>query len=144
MIDILYIEDNADDADIFSRLIKKLNQPIKYTILNSGTDAVDYLSGKGRYHDPAEAPMPKLVLLDLNLVGMSGFDILAWARSKERTRWLPIVAFSTSDNPTDIQQAYAGGVNAYLVKPGSYQETGTLLQRLCQFWLADNTRTDYK
>ncbi|RYF56464.1 MAG: response regulator [Cytophagaceae bacterium] len=144
MIDILYIEDNADDADIFSRLIKKLDQPVKYTILNSGSEAVDYLSGNGRYHDPSVAPMPKLVLLDLNLVGMSGLDILAWARSKERTRCLPIVAFSTSDNPTDVQQAYAEGINAYIVKPGSYQETGTLLKRLCHFWLADNIRTDYK
>lgn len=137
MTDILYIEDNADDADIFSRLIKKLDQPVNYTILNSGSAAVEYLSGQ------QALPLPKLLLLDLNLVGMSGFDVLQWARSLDRTRWLPIVAFSTSDNLIDIQQAYAAGINAYVVKPGSYQATGTLLQRLCQFWLGDNTRTDY-
>ncbi len=143
MTDILYIEDNADDADIFSRLIKKLDRPVNYTILNSGSDAVEYLSGRGRFADQSST-LPKLLLLDLNLVGMSGFDVLQWARSLDRTRWLPIVAFSTSDNPKDIQQAYAAGINAYIVKPGSYQATGNLLQRLCQFWLNDNTRFDYR
>lgn len=143
MIDILYIEDNEDDADIFSRLIKKQDQPVRYVILNSGSEAVDYLSGQGRYVD-VESPLPKLVLLDLNLMGMSGFDVLQWVRSSEKVRWLPVVAFSTSDNPSDIQQAYAAGINAYIVKPGSYQATGILLQGLCQFWLADNTRTDHQ
>lgn len=142
MIDILYIEDNEDDADIFSRLMRKLDRPIKYIIVNSGSEAVDYLSGKGRYVG-GESPLPKLVLLDLNLMGMSGLDVLDWVRSSEKIRWLPVVAFSTSDNPSDVQQAYAAGINAYIVKPGSYQATGTLLQGLCQFWLADNTRIDH-
>lgn len=141
MTDILYIEDNADDADIFSRLIKKIDRPVNYTILTSGSEAVDYLAGRGRFADQP-APLPKLLLLDLNLMGMSGFDVLQWARSLEQTRWLPIVAFSTSDNPSDVRQAYAAGINAYIVKPGSYQATGTLLQRLCQFWLNDNIRVD--
>ncbi|MEZ0541841.1 response regulator [Fibrella arboris] len=138
MIDILYIEDNEDDADIFSRLIKKLDQSVRYTILKSGSEALDYLTGQGRY-TAQEAPLPKLLLLDLNLGGISGFDVLEQTRATDRTRWLPIVAFSTSDNPSDIQQAYASGINAYLVKPGSYQATGTLLQALCQFWLTSNT-----
>jgi len=142
MIDILYVEDDENDADIFSRLIRKLDQPINYTILSSGSEAVEYLSGQGRYEGQT-VPLPKLMLLDLNLSGISGFDVLEWARSDVRTRWLPIVAFSTSDNPTDIQQAYAAGANAYMVKPGSYFATGALLEGLCQFWVTANTRTDY-
>ena len=143
MIDILYVEDDENDADIFSRLVKKLDQPINYTILNSGSQAVDYLSGKGQY-EGQRLPLPKLLLLDLNLVGISGFDVLEWVRADARTRWLPIVAFSTSDNPTDIQQAYAAGANAYVVKPGSYFATGALLQGLCHFWVSANTCTDYQ
>lgn len=138
MTELLYVEDNADDADIFSRLIKKLDRPVAYTILNSGSEAIEYLSGEGRY--PSDTlPTPKLILLDLNLMGMSGLDVLQWVRATDRTRWLSIVAFSTSDNPNDIQKAYEAGINAYIVKPGTYQATGTLLQRLCQFWLDDNT-----
>ncbi|MFD2571314.1 response regulator [Spirosoma soli] len=143
MLDILYVEDNEDDADIFSRLIRKLNQPVTYTILPSGSEAIEYLTRQGRYSDEA-APLPKLVLLDLNLVGLSGFDVIERVRSTDRARGLPIVAFSTSDNPSDIQNAYEVGINAYLVKPGNYQQTGALLERLCQFWLNDNIRIDSK
>ncbi len=143
MVDILYVEDNADDADIFSRLMTKLDQPVTYTILTSGSETIEYLTEQGRYqHQPA--PMPKFLLLDLNLVGLSGFDVLSCVRSTERTRHLPVIAFSTSDSPTDIVNAYNKGINAYVVKPGNYKETGLLLQRLCQFWLNDNIRVDYK
>lgn len=143
MVEILYVEDNADDADIFSRLIRKLDRPVSYTILNSGSETVEYLSGQGRYQNQT-MPLPKLMLLDLNLVGMSGLDVLEWARSTDRTRWLSIVAFSTSDNPDDIRKAYEAGINAYVVKPGTYQATGTLLRGLCQFWLDHNIRIDYQ
>ncbi|WP_128547060.1 response regulator [Larkinella soli] len=141
MIDVLYVEDNADDADIFSRLVRKFDQSVAYTILNSGSEALEYLSGQGRYQHRTER-LPKLLLLDLNLMGMSGIEILEWARSNDRTRFLPIVAFTTSDNPRDVENAYQAGINAYIVKPGSYLATGTLLERLFRFWLMDNTRTD--
>jgi CheY-like chemotaxis protein len=141
MADILYVEDNPDDADIFARLMSKLDRPITYTILGSGSEAVDYLSnGASRTGRPEG--LPKLILLDLNLIGMTGFDVVQRIRVMAHTRWLPVVAFSTSDNPGDILEAYEAGVNAYLVKPGNYKITGLMLQRLCQFWLDDNTRID--
>jgi len=132
MVDILYVEDNADDADIFGRLLRKLEEPITFSILNSGSEAIDYLQ--------QTLTLPRLVLLDLNLIGVSGFDVLETIRTNDRTRRLPVVAFSTSDNPSDIRMAYESGINAYLVKPGTYQATGLLIQRLCRFWLNDNTQ----
>ncbi|AKD54436.1 response regulator [Spirosoma radiotolerans] len=143
MVDVLYVEDNPNDADIFSRLIRKLNRPITYTVISSGSEAIEYLTGKGRY-EQQRTVLPKLVLMDLNLDGVSGFDVVEQARALERTRHIPIVAFSTSDNPNDIKSAYDAGINAYVVKPGSYQETGDVLEKLCDFWLGNNTRTDYK
>lgn len=143
MVDILYIEDNPNDADIFGRLMRKMDRPVTYTVLSSGTEAVDYLTGQGRYSTGSNA-LPKLVLMDLNLNGLSGFDVVQQARSVDRTRFLPIVAFSTSDNPRDIHSAYEAGVNAYVVKPGSYQATGSVIHKLCDFWLENNTRTDHK
>jgi two-component system response regulator len=143
MVDVLYVEDNPNDADIFSRLIRKLNRPITYTVISSGSEAIEYLTGKGRY-EQQKTVLPKLVLMDLNLDGVSGFDVIEQARALDRTRYVPIVAFSTSDNPTDIKSAYDAGINAYVVKPGSYQETGYVLEKLCDFWLGNNTRTDYK
>ncbi|GAB4022137.1 response regulator [Spirosoma sp. KCTC 42546] len=143
MVDVLYVEDNPNDADIFGRLMRKLNRPFTYTVLESGSEAVDYLTGQGRYkHQPQS--LPKLVLLDLNLNGLSGVEVVQQARSIDRTRFVPIVAFSTSDSPRDILSAYEAGVNAYVVKPGSYQATGSVIGKLCDFWLENNTRTDYK
>ncbi|CAN5475390.1 response regulator [soil metagenome] len=143
MVDVLYVEDNADDADIFSRLIRKLNRTITYTILSNGSEAIDYLTGQGRY-DQQTTTLPKLLLLDLNLNGFNGIDVVHRARAIDRTRFLPIVVFSTSDNPKDVESAYEAGVNAYVVKPGSYVATGTTIEHLCDFWLETNIRIDYK
>ena len=143
MVDVLYVEDNADDADIFSRLIRKQNRTITYTILSNGAEAVDYLTGQGRY-EQEDTTLPKLVLLDLNLNGLSGIDVVHRARAIDKTRFVPIVVFSTSDNPKDVKSAYEAGVNAYVVKPGSYGATGTTLEQLCDFWLENNIRIEYK
>lgn len=143
MVDLLYIEDNADDADIFSRLVRKLNRTITFTILSNGAEAVDYLTGQGRYKQQATT-LPKLLLLDLNLDGLSGVEVVYQARALDKTRFLPIVAFSTSDNPKDVKSAYEAGVNAYVVKPGSYMATSTTIEKLCDFWLENNVRIEYK
>ena len=139
MIDVLYVEDNENDADIFSRLMHKMGRPVTYTILSSGSEALDYLAGQGKYKQQL-TPLPKLLLLDLNLVGLSGIDVVYKARQHDRTRYLPIIAFSTSDSPSDVRSAYEAGINAYVVKPGTYQDTGALLTHLYDFWLERNTR----
>lgn len=143
MSDVLYVEDNPNDADIFSRLMRKLDRSISFTIIDNGFEAIDYLTGQGKYQDQTGS-LPKLVLMDLNLVGISGFDVIQQARQTESTRFLPIVAFSTSDSPIDIRAAYEAGINAYVVKPGGYQATASLLSRLYDFWLENNLRLDYR
>jgi CheY-like chemotaxis protein len=143
MADVLYIEDNVNDADIFCRLMQKIDRSVSYTIIASGSEAVDYLTSQGAYQNQV-APLPKLILLDLNLLGVSGFDVIQKAREIDRTRFLPIIAFSTSDNPKDVKTAYEAGINAYVVKPGSYHAMGSLLTQLFAFWLDYNTRIDSK
>ncbi|MFD1143780.1 response regulator [Larkinella insperata] len=137
MLDVLYVEDNPDDADVFSRVIRKMEKDISYKVINLGSEAIDYLNAQGRYQKDT-APLPKLLLLDLDLSEYSGFEIIQKARSLARTRLLPIVVFSTSDSPQDITQSLSLGANAYVVKPGSYQSINQLLRRLCDFWLIDN------
>ncbi|GAB4027788.1 response regulator [Spirosoma koreense] len=143
MMDILYVEDNPNDADIFSRLVRKIDQALTFKVLESGSEAVDYLTGRGRYRGEMYT-LPKLILVDLNLNGLSGFDVVQQARSLDRSRFVPIVAFSTSDHPNDVQSAYEAGVNAYIIKPGSYHATGSVIGKLCAFWLESNIRTEYK
>jgi CheY-like chemotaxis protein len=137
MLDILYVEDNADEADVFRRAVSRLPQAPSFTILSSGTEAINYLLQQESYLGMA-SPMPRLVLIDLNLPGHSGFEVIQQVRATSRTRYLPLVVYSTSDNPNDIKRAYDLGANAYLVKPGSYREVGDLMRRAVDFWLSQN------
>jgi CheY-like chemotaxis protein len=137
MLDILYIEDNPDEADIFKRVLSRLSVPPSFTILKNGSEGIDYLLNQGPYLGQA-LPMPRLVLLDLNLPGHSGFDVIQQVRAASRTRYLPIVIYSSSDNPKDMRRAYDLGANAYLVKPGSYHEVSDMMRRAIEFWLAQS------
>ncbi|PRY31756.1 CheY-like chemotaxis protein [Spirosoma oryzae] len=137
MTDVLYIEDNANEADVFARLMRKKLQSIDYKIANSGTEMLQYL----READEQNDGLPRLILMDINMNGMNGFDVIRELRNNSRTRLVPIIAFSTSDSPNDVRKAYQLGVNAYLIKPGGYQSTGELLERTFAFWLADNIRS---
>jgi CheY-like chemotaxis protein len=137
MTDVLYIEDNANEADVFARLMRKKLQPIAYKIANSGAEMLQYLQEADEQNDC----LPRLILMDINMNGMNGFDVIQELRSNNRTRLVPIIAFSTSDSPSDVRKAYQLGVNAYLIKPGGYQSTGELLERTFAFWLADNIRS---
>ena len=137
MLDILYIEDNADEADIFRRAITRQTSPPTFTILTSGSEGIDYLLRQGVYQgqDPT---MPRLVLIDLNLPGRSGFEVIQQVRATNRTHYLPMVVYSSSDNPKDMRRAYELGANAYLVKPGSYHEVSDMMRRAVDFWLTQS------
>jgi CheY-like chemotaxis protein len=137
MLDILYIEDNADEAEVFRRAVSRLPQAPSFKILSTGTEGINYLLQQGSYLGMALA-MPKLVLIDLNLPGHSGFEVIQQVRATSRTRYLPLVVYSTSDNPNDIRRAYDLGANAYLIKPGSYHEVSDMLRRAVDFWLSQN------
>ncbi|MBO0936269.1 response regulator [Fibrella sp. HMF5335] len=137
MLDILYIEDNIDEADIFKRVISRLPTPPTYKIIMSGTEAIDYLLQQGT-HQGQSLPMPRLVLVDLNLPGQSGFDVIQQVRANNRTRYMPMVVYSTSDSPKDMRRAFDLGANAYLIKPGSYHEVSDMIRRAIEFWLTQN------
>lgn len=137
MLDILYVEDNMDDADIFSRLISRMDRPPTFSILSSGSDAIDFLLQQGVYQGQS-TPLPRLVLVDLKLPVHSGFDVIQQVRACNRTRYLPLVVYSTSDNPKDMRRAYELGANAYLIKPESHQHIREMLRRAIDFWLTQN------
>jgi CheY-like chemotaxis protein len=140
MLDILYIEDNVDEADIFKRVISRLTTPPTFKIIVSGTEAIDYLLQQGTYQGQS-LPMPRLALVDLNLPGQSGFDVIQQVRANSRARYLPMVVYSTSDSPKDMRRAFDLGANAYLIKPGSYHEVSDMIRRAIEFWLTQNQYT---
>src|SRR6266581_8007133 len=129
---ILLVEDNPADADLTQVAFEAVGTPAEIDVLVNGEEAINYLSRHGNYHD---AIIPQLVLLDLNLPRVGGFEVLASIKSLEATRHIPVVVLTSSESSDDIIRSYKLGANCYLTKPfgvGAYCE---MAKRLYEFWL---------
>lgn len=132
---ILVAEDDPTDAYFFQRAFSRAGIPVTLHFVRDGQEVLDYLQGAGMFGDRTLYPLPQLVLLDLNMPGLDGFDVLKWVRRRSDLDRLLIVIFSSSDEPGDINRAYGLGANWYLVKPHSMGELNTLIGRFKKFWL---------
>lgn len=129
-VDVLCVEDNEDFLRFLSHSFSKMEQPVKYDLKRSGQEALQALnSAQGR------SDTPRMILLDLNLPGLSGFDVLKEIRSNSRWRHIPVVVLTSSSDPRDMELAQMMGANAYVSKPSTLAELRTLLESTCKFWL---------
>jgi DNA-binding response OmpR family regulator len=135
---ILIVEDNEDHALLLQRAFTKAEPTIALFVVDNGDAAIAYLSGDGSYADRTEFPLPTLLLLDLKLSGRSGLEVLAWLRQQRGLKRLPVIAFTTSQQPDDVDRAYDLGANAYLIKPARFDHLLAQVQALQRFWLAWN------
>jgi len=103
--------------------------------VRDGQEVLDYLEGQGQFADRTRHPLPQLLLLDLNMPRLDGFDVLAWVREQPGLNNVLIVIFSSSDEPRDINRAYGLGASSYLVKPHSMAELTALVGRFKKYWL---------
>ena len=138
---LLWVEDEADDVFLGERALVKAGFA-KPMIVRDGEQAVDYLSGNGDYSDRARFPLPSLVLLDLKLPRISGFEVLKWIRQHEAVRRIPVIILSSSREQQDITLAYDFGANAFLVKPVDTQMFSALFRSLQSFWAGFNMNSD--
>lgn len=136
---ILLVEDNPDDAFFVQRAFHtaEIRHPL-FTVTD-GQQAIDFLAGTGRYSDRSVYPLPRLVLADLKMPGVSGFDLIEWMRKNPQTRLVPAVVLSSSALPQDVNRAYALGANAYMVKPADARALDRLFRTIAEFWLAGET-----
>lgn len=134
IVDILYIEDNPDHIIFVTRAIQKINPELKVVAVDNGREALNLLSK----HEHGEQIVPKLILLDLNIPGLSGLDILKELKSDEELKLIPITMFSTSDYLEDVKRTASLGANAYVVKPTGYKKLLESLTLICSFWLNTN------
>lgn len=109
--------------------------PFPLVIVHDGQAAVDYLTGLAPYGNRAAHPMPALVLLDLKMPRLNGFDVLAWWVTRPELRNVPVVILSSSSHPSDMAKARQMGAREYLVKPHGFAQLTKLLQDLCGRWL---------
>lgn len=129
---ILLVEDNPEDFEATKRAFEKLNLSNPLVHVEDGDDAIDYLFQRGRFGD---APRPALVLLDLNLPGTDGHEVLEEVKADPRTSMIPIVILTTSKDERDITASYMLGANSYLQKPVSLDGLLELVKRLRDYWL---------
>ena len=133
---ILLIEDSDEDH---AALVRALDGMPALAVLHRctrGDEALDYLHGRGRFGDPARAPRPALILLDLNLPDKDGRALLTEIRSDERLRSIPIVIVTSSKRPRDVQWCYEHGANGYHVKAIDYPRFRDEMRLIVAYWLS--------
>jgi len=134
---ILLVEDNADDVALTLRALKTHNIKNEVVVAQDGVQALDHLFGPDG--GPAPEWLPAVVLLDLKLPKVNGLDVLRRIRADERTRLLPVVILTSSDEERDIVDGYSLGANSYVRKPVDFVEFTQAAQQLGLYWLLMNT-----
>jgi CheY-like chemotaxis protein len=137
---VLYVEDEGDDAFFMQAAFKRTGLSESLYVVSDGCQALAYLAGEGPYTDRARHPLPGLVLLDLNLPLISGFDVLAWIRQQPQFQATPVVIFSSSGRPEDKERATQLGASQYVQKPASGMQFTEVARDLAQRWLGQGHR----
>lgn len=136
-VDILLVEDSRPDAQMAMKVLLKRQIVDSIEWARDGREALDYLFHEGRYAG-REAGNPKLVVLDINMPGMNGLQVLDRIRTHPLTKTVPVVLFSTSELPVDLRMGYERGANSYLVKPLDHKEFVELLATVGKYWVGSN------
>ena len=135
---ILLVEDNSQDELLTLRALRKVNLANQVDVVRDGQQALDYLFRQGEFAGRADAGLPTVVLLDINLPRVSGLDVLARLRAAPETRLLPVVVLTSSDEDRDRLRSYEGGANSFVRKPMDFAEFAETVARLGIYWLAIN------
>ncbi len=131
-IQILLVEDNPGDVRLTREAMTESRIENDLHVVNDGAAALDYLERKGDY---ADAPVPDLVLLDLNLPKVSGHEVLRTIKNSDALKMIPVVALTTSHAQADIEECYRHHVNCYITKPMSYGPFMDVVRSIEDFWL---------
>jgi CheY-like chemotaxis protein len=135
---LLVIEDSNEDFEAFHRYVQQSPLTIPIYRCADGDEALAFLYRTGRYVDPQSAPRPGLILLDLNLPGTDGREVLQQIKQDEILKLIPVVIFTTSNNPKDITTCYQQGVNSYIVKPMNFTRLKQNIKILIDYWFDTN------
>ena len=135
---ILLAKDNEDYVLLFRRALQTARIDANLQVVRDGQEAVDYLAGAEPYADRTKHPFPKLVLLDLKMPRMDGFEVLSVVRQRLGFTRLPVIVLTHSENPADIRRAYELGATSYFRKPDSLEGLDEMLHVLHAYWLKFN------
>src|SRR5215469_4123190 len=132
---ILLAEDEEDYVLLIKHAFDKANIPNPLHVVWNGQEAISYLKGDGKYSNRDEYPLPDLLLLDLKMPRMNGFEVLKWLRAQPGLSSLRVLVLTSSDQIRDVNEAYQLGANSFLVKPSDFEDVTQLSRLIQDFWL---------
>ena len=135
---ILLVEDRSDDVALARRAFRELNLRNPFHVVSDGEEALAYVTGQGIYADRTRYPLPDIMLLDLKLPKLDGFELLGQIRKMPDLNPMRIIVLTSSEDIYDVNRAYALGANSFLVKPQDFSDFSTLIRTLSAFWLHTN------
>lgn len=143
--EIILIEDNPFDAELILRALHTKCLAGKVRVFSNGVEALEFLFGNGDHsftESTASPRLPRVIFLDLKLPQMNGLEILSQLKNNPRTRLIPVVMLTSSEEESDIQESYRLSVNSYMVKPVDYEEFLQTVEDLGIYWLCRNRATE--
>lgn len=135
---LMLVEDNPDDEELTLLAFEQNNIPSELVVAHDGVEALDYLFGTGIYANRDLSVMPALILLDLQLPRINGLEVLQRLRADNRTKLIPVVVLTTSNEQQDLISSYSLGCNSYIRKPVDYDQFVRVVQQLGMYWLLLN------
>lgn len=144
-IDILLVEDNMDDAEMTIRELKKGHLANNMFHVKSGEEAITFIFAQKEYEKKRKtAPALKVILLDINMPGISGVEVLEKLKNDERTKDIPVVILTSSQESSDIQKCYDLGANSYIAKPVNFDAFTHAIKNIGFYWLLLNESPTHK
>lgn len=138
LIEILLVEDNPNDADLFIRVLRKNGITETIHLCEDGDEALRFLYFKDEYASYRNRTRLKLIFLDIKLPKVSGLEVLSKIKIDENLKTIPVVIISSSREEADLQNAAKIGANSYIVKPVSYDDFASTMSQVCNYWLRLN------
>lgn len=131
---ILLVEDSPEDFEVTRRAFRKSGLKNPVVLCTDGDQALDFLHRRGRYADPALSPRPGIILLDLNLPGTDGRQVLEEIKRDEELKQIPVIVLTTSNDERDVAACYRAGANSYVHKPVDLEGFMSAIARLNDYW----------
>ncbi len=131
---ILLAEDDPNDVFLVQRALLEAEIPNPLVVVHDGREALEYLTQAGQNRGEGQPCLPMLVLLDLDMPALSGFEVLTWVRRQPNLAKLPVVVFTGSTLSPDVSRAYRLGANSFLIKPAEIEQLKAALKETIHFW----------
>ena len=132
---MMMADDDPDDREFVAEAFKESGFCGEFSVVEDGITLIDYLKNRGKFRDTRAYPRPNLILLDLNMPKMDGFETLSLIKKDPELCRIPVVVLTTSESQDDVSRTYGLGVSSYITKPSGFEELVEMAGKINQYWI---------